>query len=298
MTVVSDAAQSPGDVMRRLAELERRVEQLSTARRLEAAAIGSGGMRVKGGRILIQDAAGNTTMTLSTDGLSLEGLLDVVGEIQVRDGGGMLVDDGGDITARGGRIIAEEPDGTDVFRVRTDPAELFLRKDLISDLVEEIVEELLTSQAGEDLAAGVFGQRWLAASANAAVNTSSTSYTSLTGGPAVAGVPVSSSGMMLVGVQSRVLISPQVIGAPASGASTWMGYQISGATSRSPDDDNSYNVQFVDIDERSFVSVGAMAWSLETGLNEGNHTVGSRYRVDGGSETGEWSRRRIVAVGF
>lgn len=269
MSVISDAAQSPGDILRRISDLERRVQQLSTARRLEAAAVGRGGIRVKGG-----------------------------GGVTLQEGGSLLVDDGGDITARGGRIIAEEPDGTDVFRIGTDPAEIFLRKDLISALVVEIVEELLTSQAGQDLAAGVFGQRWLADSDNATVSTSSTSYTSLTGGPSVASVPVSSSGMMLVGVQARVVISPQLIGAPASGASTWMGYEISGATSRSPNDDDSYNVQFVDIDEASFVGVGAMAWSLETGLNEGNHTVAARYRVDGGSETGEWSRRRIVAVGF
>lgn len=55
---ISDAALSRGDVMRRMSKLEDRQRRIETARRLEAAAIGSGGLRVHGGgRMLVEDPA-------------------------------------------------------------------------------------------------------------------------------------------------------------------------------------------------------------------------------------------------
>ncbi|HLU43995.1 MAG TPA: hypothetical protein VKZ67_03115, partial [Natronosporangium sp.] len=102
----SDAARSRGDVMARLAELTDRVTRLETARRLEAAAVGRGGIRIKGGRLL-----------------------------------------------------AEDLDNDKVFEVTTQPAGIFMRKELISALVNDLVEELLTSQAGRDLAAFVLSSR-------------------------------------------------------------------------------------------------------------------------------------------
>jgi hypothetical protein len=61
MGIVSDAAQPAGDVMRRLRELERRLDELSNARRLESSAVGAGGMRVNGGTLTITNPDGVTT---------------------------------------------------------------------------------------------------------------------------------------------------------------------------------------------------------------------------------------------
>lgn len=83
---IGDLARSSGDVMYRLKDLERQIQDLQTARRLESASIGTGGLRVKGGRIRIQDEQGNDTLVLSTDGLSLAGLLQVDGDIHQRVG--------------------------------------------------------------------------------------------------------------------------------------------------------------------------------------------------------------------
>ena len=67
MPNLSDAAKSRGDVMSRLAELERQVRSLQTSRRLEAASIGRGGLRVQGGRILAEDASGERVFEVTTE---------------------------------------------------------------------------------------------------------------------------------------------------------------------------------------------------------------------------------------
>ncbi|MEU5965959.1 hypothetical protein ABZ777_32540 [Micromonospora parva] len=53
--------QAPPDVdflMRRLADLERQVRELQAGRRLEAATIGAGGIRIQGGTVVVVDADG------------------------------------------------------------------------------------------------------------------------------------------------------------------------------------------------------------------------------------------------
>lgn len=104
MGVISDQARSPGDVMRRLAELERAVEGLRNARRLENAAIGKGGLRVhSGGSVRIQDGghldvSGDTSITGDTE---IGGTLDVTGDARLRS----------ELQVRGrGRIRAYYPD--------------------------------------------------------------------------------------------------------------------------------------------------------------------------------------------
>lgn len=59
MAINPDAAFSRGDVMREIADLKRRLAAMETARRLEAAAVGRGGLRIQGGRLTIQDIAGD-----------------------------------------------------------------------------------------------------------------------------------------------------------------------------------------------------------------------------------------------
>lgn len=62
-----DAAFSRGDVMRRIADLEAKLSAMSTARRLEAAAIGKGGLRIRGGRLTIQDIDGDDMLRAGGD---------------------------------------------------------------------------------------------------------------------------------------------------------------------------------------------------------------------------------------
>lgn len=82
---------SRGDLMRRLRAAENRIDQLETARRLEAAAIGAGGLTVKGGAIVILDDDGEERARLSTDGLTLAQLLHIVngGQFLFEDGNGV-----------------------------------------------------------------------------------------------------------------------------------------------------------------------------------------------------------------
>lgn len=61
MGIVSDAAQPAGDVMRRLRDLERRVDELSSARGLESSTVGAGGLSVRGGTLTITNPDGVTT---------------------------------------------------------------------------------------------------------------------------------------------------------------------------------------------------------------------------------------------
>lgn len=238
----SDAARSRGDVMARLAELTDRVTRLETTRRLEAAAVGRGGIRIKGGRLL-----------------------------------------------------AEDLDNDTVFEVTTQPAGIFMRKELISALVNDLVEELLTSQAGRDLAAFVLSSRIKSATTEPSVLTSSSTYVALSGGPEVTDVPVSESGKMLVMVGCQGVVS-SAIGQPDQAAA--MSFAISGATTRAASDDEAYIVAYVDIDELSFFHGRSMAAAEITGLNPGMHTVSARYRkVFGGGDV-DFSLRTLIAIGL
>jgi len=228
--------------MARLAELTDRVTRLETARRLEAAAVGRGGIRIKGGRLL-----------------------------------------------------AEDLDNDTVFEVTTQPAGIFMRKELISALVNDLVEELLTSQAGRDLAAFVLSSRIKSATAAPSVLTSSSTYVALSGGPEVTDVPVSDSGKMLVLVGCQGVVS-SAIGQPDQAAA--MSFAISGATTRPASDDHAYIVAYVDIDELSFFHGRSMAAAEITGLNPGLHTVSARYRkVFGGGDV-DFSLRTLIAIGL
>jgi len=81
-----EAAISPADIMHRLRQLETRVNALATARSLEAATIGRGGLRVRGGRITIENTDGVETLTMSSSRLELLGQLEVTGDIMVLSG--------------------------------------------------------------------------------------------------------------------------------------------------------------------------------------------------------------------
>lgn len=69
------AAFSQGDVMRRMRRLEAEVAQLRTNRNLEAALIGSGGLRILGGLLRVQDIDGDDMFRAGGD----------PGEVFIRD---------------------------------------------------------------------------------------------------------------------------------------------------------------------------------------------------------------------
>lgn len=70
-----EAAFSAGDVMRRLRLLKQQVTQLQTARTLESASIGRGGLRIRGGQLRIQDIFGDDMFRAGGD----------PGEVFIRD---------------------------------------------------------------------------------------------------------------------------------------------------------------------------------------------------------------------
>lgn len=120
MGVISDQAQSPGDLMRRLAELERAVTQLRNARVLENAAIGAGGLRVhSGGSVRIQDG-GNLNVSGEADfsrDTSIGGNLDVSANTTI----------GGDLDVTGSATLASQG----AFTVL---GTLFVNRDGVPDL--------------------------------------------------------------------------------------------------------------------------------------------------------------------
>lgn len=104
-----EGAISKGDVMRRIADLERQVAELHTVRRLESAAIGVGGLRFFGG-----------------------------GSAAFEGGGGISILDGGNIRQTGGSYRADDATGEKVFEVVSDPASIFLRQELIEDVATAV----------------------------------------------------------------------------------------------------------------------------------------------------------------
>lgn len=110
MGVISDPAVPKGDLIRRVTELEQQVKQLLTARRLEAASIGRGGLRL-------------------------------------HSGGSLLVDDGGDIRVAGGRLEAVDGDGDGVFVVDSTEPSIFMRQELITQLSLAILADRLHSDS-------------------------------------------------------------------------------------------------------------------------------------------------------
>lgn len=90
------------DVSRKIAELQHEVTALRTARTLENALIGRGGLSVKGGAIKILDTDGNLLATFDAAGITLNA--------------------GGDLTVKlGGTIVAIDEDGHVVARIGALP---------------------------------------------------------------------------------------------------------------------------------------------------------------------------------
>lgn len=68
-----------------LDDLHRRLDDVERSAPLRSAAIGDGGLRVRGGAIVILNEDDVEMMRLSTEGLTLQGLLEVLGRLSFRD---------------------------------------------------------------------------------------------------------------------------------------------------------------------------------------------------------------------
>jgi hypothetical protein len=269
VTINPDAAFSRGDVMRRLADLERQVADLSTARRLESASIGTGGLSVRGGHVIIQDASGVETMRLSTDGLSLTGLLSVLGSIDVEGGG--------DITVTDGRLVARDSTG-DVFRVDPTVPEIFMRKALISALSSEILGDRVHTASvatDEDL-------------------TDEQSFGDLpSAGPSVSGVTIT-FGIAVVFVGCRMAANLDA-GLGISGGD--MGVAVSGATTVAAAEANSYSVTIINHNSlgTNRTDGGRSAAFAILPLNPGVHTFTAKYKTRS-DRTTSFSERSLMVI--
>lgn len=235
----SDAARSRGDVMARLAELTDRVTRLETARRLEAAAVGRGGIRIKGGRLLAEDLENDT-----------------------------------------------------VFEVTTQPAGIFMRKELISAL-----------------ALGVFGEAihvdTVDGSASIGDQDAGNDWIDLPGspGPTVSDVEISESGRAWVFMTAR--LSVETHSTDAQIATAAMSYMVSGQTSRQPNLAHALELSnTTQITSGGPVTsvVGATMTRVHTvvGLAPGVHTFTAKYTalVTGSGNRATFSRRELQVIPF
>ena len=100
-----------------------------------------------------------------------------------------------------------------------------------------------------------------------------------TAGPEVQ-VHVGQSRRLLVLVGSRTI--------PGENADALMSYAITGATTIAPTDTRAWRVTFTPLQ-------GVHAY-VETGLNQGVHTVTAKYRKEGPGEGMSWLNRTLVAI--
>jgi hypothetical protein len=226
--IISDAARNPGDVMHRLAELERQITELQTARRLEAASIGRGGLRIHGG-----------------GGLTVEG----GGNVQVAGGGNVIIRDDGNLHVQDatGALVALS---TLAFGVRA---------------AANIVNGSTTTE-----------DAWVDLDFAGSPDP----------GPVVP-VVVGTSGRCIVLVSAHIQASDFAQG--------WMGFQVTGATSRDPNTLGSATFRSHNV--TSAAAVTSTGITLLQGLNPGPHTIEAKYRVSNlGSAS--FANRVVVALPY
>lgn len=223
------AAFSQADIMRRLERMESELRQIRTARNLQSASIGSGGLRIHSG----------------------------------------------------GGIVVEGADGQgDVFRVNSDPVELFLRPELIADL-----------------SAQVFAARIFTDFVQTQETTTSSLYTDLsTVGPRVTNVNISESGKAVVWIAALVEANTTTGGTAVSAD---MGFEVSGATSRAAGSLGQFLTQ-ANFDQTEDTSNTARmgVTAVVTDLNPGLHNFTAKYRRAQGTAPVPFASRTIVVLGL
>lgn len=148
----------------------------------------------------------------------------------------------------------------------------FLQSSLAKQIVDEIVEELLTSPAGQELAAFVITSRVLSDFDAGPFDTTGTSWVDL-GGPTVADVDITDSGKALVIISADVSVNENEIGQ--------VSVTLSGAnTAAAPAGNGTLRVLRTGA---GGVAVSASRIVTFTGLNPGLTTFDTRF--SGGSGT-------------
>lgn len=148
---------------------------------------------------------------------------------------------------------------------------------------------------GRAVSAEVFADRVHSASVDAEVETASTSYVALTGGPSLSDVEVSDSGKMVVMVGAEIILSSQASASQDQAGA--MSFEISGASSVAAADANAKLLGLIVITADGLIHDRSMAVSTITGLNAGLHTVEARYRRFFGDGNIPFRRRTLVAIG-
>jgi hypothetical protein len=115
---------------------------------------------------------------------------------------------------------------------------------------------------------------------------SATTYGDLTTVGPAATVTIPASG------RAMVILTANEANSSATGANTYMGFAVSGATTIAPSDAQTFN--FANGGAANTVSVQGSATYLVTGLTAGSNTFTAKYRVNGA--TGTWSNRSIVVL--
>lgn len=152
----------------------------------------------------------------------------------------------------------------------------FMQSSLVSQLIDDIVTQLLTSPAGEDLAAFVMAQR-VSVSIFGSGTRSSTTYGDLDyGSGPQPGVTVTAnitdSGKALVGIGSRIIAGQ---GTDQSGGEASV--EVTGATSLGPGFVTFINSKTSDPGSIVGTQVGGMSFAVYT-LNPGSNTFTGKYR--------------------
>ena len=168
------------------------------------------------------------------------------------------------------------------------------------DAAQQVIAPMTTS-LGRAVAAEVFADRIASVDADDNVISGDTSggWVSLTGGPQLSGVEIGPTGRALVTVSADVLCAPTGSVGRVEG---WMGFEISGATSVSPDIFDTLRVRYTrdaDTAGNTAVNVAASRVNLVEGLNEGVHTFKAQYRVIAGAgDEAEFQGRNLTVIAF
>jgi hypothetical protein len=137
--------------------------------------------------------------------------------------------------------------------------------------------QILVATAANSLASRTIGRDV----AFAAVTTTSTAYTSLSGGPSVT---------VTMGAQCIVILTAQILNTTA-GLGGRMAYNTSGASSVTEDDDHSFGFESgnaSDINQGSYMA-------YHGGFTAGSNTFAARYRATGGG-TADFNRRQLNVI--
>lgn len=142
MGIANAAPNSSGDLPRRISKLERDLRGIQNAKRLESAAVGTGGVRVhSGGSVRLQ---GGGSLIVEDDGSVI-----VDGDIEILDGVAVVRDTEGRIRAG----MARGPEGGRLFTNHANGTPHLMVGDITSgDTGEEVGQGVLLQQSnGRDL---------------------------------------------------------------------------------------------------------------------------------------------------